>query len=151
MEIIENVALITINETLLFQLVSFLIFLFLFNRIMIRPLRNTIEERKAFLELMEQDIASADQDYDSIARQIKKEEAAAKKEAYLLRDKLETEGQKTASELIEKTKHEISLMRQKAQKDTEAQIDAARREVRKEVEAISDQMITVLLGRRSPT
>lgn len=151
MEIVENVALISINETMIFQLVSFLIFLFIFNKIMIRPLRSTMEERAAYLEMMEQEIASADQDYGSIARQIKKEEAVAKKEAFLLRDNLEVEGQHTASDLIEKTKTEIGAMRQKAQQDMEAQINAARQEIRAEVEAISDQMIEVLLGRRSPS
>ena len=39
MQIISNIALISINETLVVQLISFLIFLFIINRIMFRPLR----------------------------------------------------------------------------------------------------------------
>lgn len=151
MEIVENIALISINETLIFQLVSFLIFLFIFNRIMIRPLRNTMAEREAFLELIEQDIASADKTYHDISHQIHKEDAAARKAAFAERDKLEVQGQHQASELIEKTKQEIGVMRLKAQKETDAKIAVMRQELSKEIDAISDQMIAALLGRRSPS
>ena len=46
MHIISNIALITINETLFIQLISFLIFLFLINRIMFKPLQKTIQQRE---------------------------------------------------------------------------------------------------------
>ena len=45
MQIISNIALISINETLIVQLISFLIFLFVINRIMFRPLRKTVGPR----------------------------------------------------------------------------------------------------------
>ncbi|MEJ2040177.1 MAG: hypothetical protein P8X55_14780 [Desulfosarcinaceae bacterium] len=137
MEIVENIALITINETLIFQLVSFLVFLFILNRIMIRPLP------------MEQDILSADQTYKEISHQIHHEDAIARREAFKERDKLEVEGQHAASDLIEKTKEEISAMRLKAQQETDAKIAAARQELHMEVDILSDQMIAALLGRRS--
>jgi F-type H+-transporting ATPase subunit b len=151
MEIVENIALISINETLIFQLVSFLIFLFILNRIMIRPLRNTMAEREAFLETIEQDIASADETYKEISRQIQNEDAAARRTALTEREKIEAEGQQQASQLIAKTKQEISTMRMKAQKETETKVALTRRELNKEVDAISDQMIAALLGRRSPS
>jgi F-type H+-transporting ATPase subunit b len=149
MEIVENIALITINETLIFQLVSFLLFLFILNRIMIRPLRNTMMERDTYLEMIEQEIVSADQSYQDIAHKIHKEESLARKTAFQQRDHLETEGQKTASELIEKTKNEISTMRIKSQQKTNAAIEVVRQEIRKDVETIADQMIAALLGQRS--
>jgi len=149
MEIVENIALISINETMIFQLVSFLLFLFILNRVMIRPLRNTMMDREAHLELMAQEIASADQAYDDISRRIRKEESVAKKAAFKQRDRLENEGEATASALIEKTKAEIGAMRMKAQKETDAKIAAARKGIEKEIEAISDEMIAALLGRRS--
>ena len=149
MEIVENIALITINETLIFQLVSFLVFLFILNRIMIRPLRNAMAERETFLETMEQDILSADQTYKEISHQIHHEDAIARREAFKERDKLEVEGQHAASDLIEKTKEEISAMRLKAQQETDAKIAAARQELHMEVDILSDQMIAALLGRRS--
>jgi len=45
MQIVSNVALISINETMVVQLISFLIFLFVINRVMFRPLRESMHER----------------------------------------------------------------------------------------------------------
>ena len=50
MQIVSNVALISINETFLVQLISFLIFLFIINRVMIRPLRGVMREREEYVE-----------------------------------------------------------------------------------------------------
>lgn len=148
MQIVENIALISINETLLFQLVSFLVFLFILNRVMIRPLRRTMDERETFLELVEQDITAADLQYQDLARKIHKEEAVARRTAFKLRDKLEAEGQQAASDLINETKEEIQAMRTNAQAETDAKIAATRRDIRKEIDTLSDQMIASLLGRR---
>ena len=51
MEIVSKIALITINETLVIQLVSFLIFLFVINRMMFRPVSR-------YQYVLEHDLAS---------------------------------------------------------------------------------------------
>ena len=50
MQIISNVALISINETVVVQLLSFLLFLYIMNRIMFRPLRNVMAQREDHLK-----------------------------------------------------------------------------------------------------
>ncbi|OQY06422.1 MAG: hypothetical protein B6I22_05580 [Desulfobacteraceae bacterium 4572_123] len=60
MQIISNIALISINETLFIQLISFLIFLFIINRIMFRPLRRIIIERENHIEKINLDIIDAE-------------------------------------------------------------------------------------------
>ena len=59
MEIINTIALISINETLIVQLLSFLVFLFLINRVMIRPLRSVIDEREDFVTRVRKEIEDA--------------------------------------------------------------------------------------------
>jgi len=50
MEIISNIALISINETVVVQMLSFLVFMFILNRIMIRPLRSSANDREIYIE-----------------------------------------------------------------------------------------------------
>ena len=50
MEVVSTIGLITINETVIIELISFLIFLFLINRIMFRPLQDIMGEREAHIE-----------------------------------------------------------------------------------------------------
>ena len=86
MEIISNVALISINETMIVQVVGFLVFLFVINRIMFRPLRNVMSDRDIHIERIKRDITQAQKEVASISRQIQKQETATRIEALELKD-----------------------------------------------------------------
>ena len=148
MQIVENVALISINGTLIFQLISFLIFLFLINRIMLRPLRQQIGERDSHLGGIARDIAAAQDTCDELNRKMKAEENAVRLTALTLRDEMEAAGLKAAEDLIAKTREEINGIRRKAQKKNEAAIAAVRRELEGEAMTIADLMMGSILGRR---
>jgi F-type H+-transporting ATPase subunit b len=151
MKIIETIALITINHTLFFQLASFLLLLFLLNRIMFRPLRQVMNEREALLTGMEEEISTVEQNYTDIGHKIESQESAARREASKLRDEIEASGQQSAATVIEKAREQINALKAKANEETAAQVAAARQEIEKEAAAISDQMIASVLGRRSAT
>jgi F-type H+-transporting ATPase subunit b len=55
MEIVSNIALITINWTLFHQLIAFLIFMFIMNRIMFRPIQRVMDERDNLIERINQE------------------------------------------------------------------------------------------------
>jgi F-type H+-transporting ATPase subunit b len=149
MKIIETVALITINESLFFQLGSFLLFLFILNRIMIRPLRQVMNERETLLTDMSEGITQAEQAYSDIGHQIESQENAARSEASKLRDEIEDSGRQSAASITDKAREQINALKAKAQEETAAQVAAARKEIEREALAISDQMIASVLGRRS--
>lgn len=149
MKIIETIALITINETLFFQLGSFLLFLFILNRIMIRPLRKVMSEREELLTGMAEEINKVEQGYTDIGQQIESQESAARSEASKLRDEIEASGQQSAASVLDKAREQINALKAKAKEETAAQMAAARKEIEKEALAISDQMIASVLGRRS--
>jgi len=151
MKIIETIALITINHTLFFQLASFLLLLFLLNRVMFRPLRQVIKEREALLTGMADDISSTEQSYTDIGHQIESQESAARREASRLRDEIEAFGQQSAATVLEQAREQINALKAKAKEETTAQLAAARQEIEREAAAISDQMIASVLGRRSAT
>jgi F-type H+-transporting ATPase subunit b len=71
MEIISNIALITINATLFHQLVAFLIFLFIINRIMFRPLRSVMAERDDMIEKIKLDTMDAGETIERLNNELK--------------------------------------------------------------------------------
>lgn len=148
MDIVPNVALISINETLIFQVISFLIFLYIINRVMFRPLRNVMAERDRHIENLEADTADAQKKFDSITDQISEQEAAVRKEALKLKKKLEGEGNHEADEIIAAVKKEISDANETAQKQVEAQVAAARTDIQTESEALAINIIERILDRR---
>ena len=70
MEVVENVALISINATMVVQLISFLIFMVLLNRIMVRPLRTIMNERQSYIKQVGQDLTAAVESFEQISNQI---------------------------------------------------------------------------------
>ena len=104
MEIVPNVALISINETLVFQVISFLIFLFIINRVMFRPLRNVMAERDRHIENLKKDTQDAQKKFESITDRISEQESAARKEALKAKEKLERrQGKKDDAVEVEET------------------------------------------------
>lgn len=149
MKIIETIALITINHTLFFQLGSFLLLMFLLNRIMVQPLRRVMKEREAMLDGMAEDISTAEKNYTDIGLQIEIQESTARREASKLRDEIEASGQQSAATVLDQAREQINALKAKAKEETAAQVAAARKEIEREALAISDQMIASVLGRRS--
>ena len=148
MEIISNVALISINETLIVQVVGFLIFLFVMNRIMFRPLRNVMSDRDIHIERIKRDIIQAQKEVASITSQIQEQDAATRKEALELKDDLEATGSQQAKEIFKSVKKEIAADRNKVQQEIELRIAEERKAVKKESEALALNIIEKILDRR---
>ena len=148
MEIISNIALISINETLIVQVIGFLIFLFVINRVMFRPLRNVMSDRDIHIERVQRDIIQAQKEVASITSQIQEQEAATRKEALELKDDLESDGSQQAKEIFESVKKEIVASSQKIQQEIAVRISEERQALEKESKALALNIIEKILGRR---
>ena len=148
MEIISDIALISINETLIVQVVGFLVFLFVINRIMFRPLRNVMSDRDIHIERVKRDITQAQKEVASITSQIQKQDAATRKEALALKNDLEATGSQQAKEIFESVKKEIAADRKKVQQEIEVRIAEERKTVKKESEGLALNIIEKIIGRR---
>ena len=148
MEIISNIALISINETMIVQVVGFLVFLFILNRIMFRPLLNVISDRDIHIERIKRDITRCQKEVASIASQIQKQEAATRKEALELMEDLEAAGSQQAREIFKSVKKEIAANREKVKQEIEVRIAEERKSVKKESEALALNIIEKILDRR---
>ena len=147
MEIISTVALININETLIFQVISFLIFLFIINRIMFRPLRKVMNQRETYIENVQKDIVAAEIQFEDLTNQIQAQENDVRDEAFTQKEQLEAAGSQQAAEIMASTREEINALRAEAQKEVNAQISAARKDVQKESEDLARHIIERVLYR----
>jgi len=148
MEIISNIALISINETLIVQVIGFLIFLFLINRIMFRPLQNVMADRDIYIERVKLDIDQARKKIDTMTSQIEEQEAEVKKEAFDLKEEREKIGNQQAKEIFAAVSQEIAATSAKVQKDIDGKIAEARKSLQKESETLAVSIIEKILDRR---
>jgi F-type H+-transporting ATPase subunit b len=147
MQIISNIALISINETLILQVISFLLFLFIINRIMFRPLRNVMNERESHIDRIQQDIVSAQDEFEKLTNQIQAHELNVRNEAFKQRSQLEAVGMEQAAEIMASTREEIDAAKTRAQEKVDDQIAEARKHVQKEAESLAQNIMATVLYR----
>ena len=147
MKIINTIALISINETLIFQVIFFLIFLLIMNRILFRPLRRIMAEREDYVENIQKDIMRAQNQINDLTGQIKKQEKAVRNEAFAQKAKLEASGNQQAAKILSSARKEINAMKEKSRKDIDGQISTARKHIQNESEDLAIKIIETVLHR----
>jgi F-type H+-transporting ATPase subunit b len=148
MQIISNIALISINETFIVQIISFLIFLSIINRIMFRPLRSVMAERENHIKSIQQDIVTADHKLDALADQIRAQESAVRSEAFAQKASLEEAGGRRADDIFADTRKEIEAARGRAQTEVDAQLIEAKKHIKEESEILMLTVMEKVLNRR---
>jgi len=148
MKIITTIQLITINATLFVQVISFLIFMLIINRVMFRPLRNTIAERHEYIKDVQKDIAASSHEVTNLNQQIAKRERSFSRESVKLLKSAVDSGNQQAEEILTATWKEIAVMHAEAHKDIEARIAKARRSLQKESESLAVDIVAKILDRR---
>ena len=148
MQIISNIALISINETLVVQLISFLIFLFIINRIMIRPLRSTMAERDNYIQLVREDILDSKREVEEILYESKQEEKEIRQAALRIVADMESLGNHEAQDIMGEAREEIAVMKQQTQGEIERLLAEAMTSVQEEAEVLSVSIMEKILDRK---
>jgi F-type H+-transporting ATPase subunit b len=148
MQVISTIGLITINETLIIELISFLIFLFLINKIMFRPLRDVMTEREEHINDIADSIEKSQIQLTEMNEQIRSRELAAIKEANRQKNSLEEDGTLQANEILDESRKEIQAIKQESQLYIDNQISKARAEIKHESEKLAVIIMERVLDRR---
>ncbi len=148
MQIVSNIALISINETLIVQVISFLIFLFVINRIMFQPLLKTRGDRDQYLNQIAQDIVQAKEDVEQHTLELEERRNTVRSEAFEINKELEAVGNQEATDIVDAAVKEVSTIREDTTRKLEAQIVEARKQVQKEFEPLAIQIMEKILDRR---
>jgi len=148
MQIVSNIALVSINETVIVQLISFLIFLYIINRVMFRPLRDTMLKRDHHVRQIQDDITHQENQLQSLKNKISEGEARVRSEALEMKKKLEDSGKHEAAGILATTRQEIEDLRKKSAQDVENKLSEARKSLRQESEGLVSDVMEKVLDRR---
>ena len=148
MQIISNIALISINETLVVQLISFLVFLFIINRVMIQPLRSVVQARENHIQNIQEDAREAEKEIERLMKRLKKQETEVIREAHSIREQIEGSGKQEADGIVNNTLKEVEKLTQENREKVTVLVTDARKSIQKEAESLAVGMIEKLLERR---
>ena len=149
MEIIKTTALITINETLWVQLILFLIFLFLINRIMFRPVQRNLSEREADFLSLRQDIHVLKEEIQALSDEARAEEDQHRTRTRRAAEALREEGLDEAKSLMNEALDDIRAIQQEAEVQLKVSLASARQQVEQESERLAVSIIQYVLTRRT--
>jgi F-type H+-transporting ATPase subunit b len=147
-EITRAVALISINATLVVQLISFLIFMMLISRLMYQPLQDIVAERDRQIELMEKEIAATEADLEEVFFTIESQMLQAKNDAFAAQHQLEKDAAKQADALFEGVTAEISRLHEETKTEVQRQVQEVRQHLAEESERLSRIIMEKALDRR---
>ena len=145
MEIIKTTALITINETLWVQMIGFLIFLFLINRVMFRRVRRNLAEREAHFDTLRRDIRDLKEEMGALLQQTAAEEKELKKAARQIDEDLRQEGRREGKDVINTVLAEIRVLQQEADQRLKASLARARQQVESSARELTASIIHHLM------
>ena len=148
MQIISNIALISINETLVVQMISFLVFMFILNRIMIRPLRRSAHDREVYIEKLSGEISNSKKEMHAITIQIESQEATARQTAHNIQKEVVALGNQEANGILQAAKQDVVALRQQTTAEIEATLAEFRETLEKEAERIAVNFMEKALSRR---
>lgn len=148
MEIVSNIALISINETLFVQLISFLVFIFVLNRVMFRPLRTEMGEREGFMDSIREDILSADEELKTLLRDSRERSDTIRAEAMAVKAKVEEDANQQASEVLTAARGEVTDISKAAEQEIDDMVSAARENLHQEAQKLTVDIMEKILDRR---
>lgn len=148
MEVIQTNALISINATFVVQLISFLIFVAIMNRVMFRPLREVMAKRKFRMRKLHEEIGAAHKQMADIEADLVGQNRAVREEAREVNKALEAAAGKQIAELYTETRQKTADKRRSAEERISGQLQAAREQVAGEARQLSTQIMQKILQRR---
>ena len=139
---------ISINATLLVQLIHFLLLLFIMNRLMLQPLLKVIREREAYTDNTKSEIKDIEVKIGQLKEQFIAKENDARKDAAQERTDITNVGMNEADGFLNKSREEVSVIRQQAEKEVEAEVSKTRPLLEGQASSLVTGIIEKIIGRR---
>ncbi|MDY6971024.1 MAG: ATP synthase F0 subunit B [Thermodesulfobacteriota bacterium] len=148
MEIVTIEGLITINATLVAQVVHFLILMFILNRLMFRPILKVINDRTAYTEEKREAIKELELETERLRDEFASRKNDARKDLTLEKADYRDQGMAKANAILDDSRKEAAAIKAKAEEEVGAEIDKVKLSVHGEAAALAEEIMKKVLGRR---
>jgi len=139
---------ISINATLVVQLIHFLLLLFIMNRLMLQPLLKLIRERDAFTARTKSEIKDLEVRIGQLKEEFISKEEGARKDAAHERSEITNEGMSEAEGYLNQSREEVSVIRQDAERDVQAEVNKTQPLLDAEASGLVEGIMEKIVGRR---
>lgn len=135
------------DYTLLIQIVTFLLLIYILNHLLFKPILSIIDRRKKQLEELENEIKLFNDSVNKRVSEYDEKLKQAKTNASELKKEIIKEGDDQAKSIVDIVRGEIPLMTQEFQKKMEKEMQAARKILDYQSRKLSLEIAEKVLGR----
>jgi F-type H+-transporting ATPase subunit b len=135
------------DYTLLIQMVTFLVLIYILNILLYKPILTIIDRRKKQMEELENEIKLFNDSVDKRVSEYDEKLKQAKTNASELKKEIIKEGDDQAKSIVDIVRGEIPLMTQEFQKKMDKEIQAARKILDNQSRKLSLEIAEKVLGR----
>ncbi|OGP66425.1 MAG: hypothetical protein A2W27_02935 [Deltaproteobacteria bacterium RBG_16_44_11] len=135
------------DYTLLIQMVTFLVLVYILNLLLYKPILNIIDRRKKQLEELENEIKLFNESVDKKAFEYEEKLKQAKSSASELKKEIIQEGNGQAKSIVDVVRAEIPLLTQEFQQKMDKEMQAARLILDNQSQKLSLEIAEKVLGR----
>ncbi|ABK18265.1 ATP synthase F0 subunit B [Syntrophobacter fumaroxidans] len=138
---------ISINVTLIIQLVTFLIFVFLMNLVLYRPIRRIVAQRKQFVDDRQTGIDRLEADAQKSVQEFNARLLDARKEGRQKIQDLKAAAYEREKELLQQATEQAAGRMQTMRAKVQSDIGQAREQLMTQVRSFSVELAQKILGR----
>jgi F-type H+-transporting ATPase subunit b len=137
---------LSIDATLIVQVVNFVLFIVLLNVVFLRPVGAAIAKRRAYIDGLASDIEAAEAEVRAARGAAEERRAAARREAEAAIAKARIAAQNEAAEVVASHQQRATQIIEEAQRAAGAELAAARANEDQVVDAIAQSLLERAIG-----
>ena len=138
---------IDIDMSLVFQIVNFLVLMFVLNTVLYKPIRGILQQRAEKFAQLNGEISRSLEGVDAQARALEAERASARGQGAALREEIKTAARGQERELISGATKEMEETVAKVRQQIASEIGGVREQLKGQVQAFGRELAQKLLGR----
>ncbi len=136
-----------INNTLIIQIINFLVLLFLLNIILYKPIRKILGQRQEEMSASEGTIADLTDRSSRLNEELEQNTTAARKDGFKEKEDSKNEGHHEEAKMVQNAVDSVGEKITKAREDTDRDMAGLRQSLEKEVSLFSQELAEKVLGR----
>ena len=138
---------IDIDMSLVFQVINFLVLMFVLNQVLYKPIRGILKQRAEKIAQLNGEISSSLEGVDGQAKALASEQASARNQGAQLREEIKSDGRTQERELIGAATKEMEATVARVREQIAAEIGGVRQELKAQVQTFGRELAQKLLGR----
>jgi len=139
---------VSLNATLILQVIQLVVLIFILNRIMFRPILKLVTERDSFLDNTKLNVRNMESEIQRLKDVFLSEETAMKEKASRQGRDMKDAAIVEMRRLIEESTESAAAIKSEAMQKAQEQFERARPLLDKEVGVLADAIVNRVIGRR---